>query len=42
MALHRLPAGRARDITFYQDLAQQAEAAKPDEVFFALGPALDS
>ena len=32
--------GRALDITFYQQLAQRAEAAKLDAVFFADGPAL--
>ncbi|CAH2599931.1 N-acetyl-S-(2-succino)cysteine monooxygenase [Rhodovastum atsumiense] len=31
---------RALDITYYQDLARKAEAAKLDAVFFADGPAL--
>jgi len=31
---------RALDITYYQDLAQRAEAAKFDAIFFADGPAL--
>jgi FMN-dependent oxidoreductase (nitrilotriacetate monooxygenase family) len=31
---------RALDITYYQDLARRAEAAKMDAIFFADGPAL--
>ena len=31
---------RITDITYYQELAQRAEAAKFDAVFFADGPAL--
>ncbi|MFG3757091.1 LLM class flavin-dependent oxidoreductase, partial [Klebsiella pneumoniae] len=31
---------RVLDITYYQELAQRAEAAKLDAVFFADGPAL--
>src|SRR5215217_2411000 len=33
---------RVLDIRFYQELAQRAEAAKLDAVFFADGPALES
>ncbi len=40
MALQGLRSGPILDITYYQELAQRAEAHKFDAIFFADGPAL--